>query len=42
MKKQNLKQSVDEGYCWNLKECAALVFLLAGIKYLEHSMAIRL
>ena len=27
-KKLNLKQSVDVGYCWNFKECAALVFLL--------------
>ena len=34
-KKLNLKQSVDVGYCWNLKECAALVFLPAGIRYLE-------
>ena len=43
-KKLNLKQSVDVGYCWTLKECAAqpaLVFLLAGIKYLECGMAIR-
>ena len=42
--KLSLKQSVDVdvGYCWNLKECAALVFLLAGIKYhLECGMAIR-
>ena len=40
-KKLNLEQSVDVGYCWNLKECAALVFLLAGVKYLECGMAIR-
>ena len=37
----NLKQSIDVGYCWNLKECAALVFLLAEIKYLRCGMAVR-
>ena len=40
-KKLNMEQSVDVWYCWNLKECAALVFLLAGVKYLECGMAIR-
>ena len=33
------KAKFDVGYCWNLKECAALVILLAGIKCPECGMA---